>query len=430
MLPSLWTHADYADVARFCLQAGKHAVALEACEIGLRLRPGDAMLLVRRAQAYDALGDFDGAIAGCEAALALEPSPAVASLAAGVLTLALQSRGRTADALRAARRAIAAVPHALEARCAYGNVLAWSGDLIAAWPELECHWLDERRYVRERFGRAEWNGEDLSGRHVLIVHHQGLGDMIQMARYLPFVRERAAHVTLECPPALMPLVRDVPGVDALVPTGRAVAGAADVVVRMMTLPRLLNERGTMRGHAAPYVRVPPAYTQRWHGRADCGDALRVGLAWAGNPSHKRDRVRSIPLAACAPWSEMFGVAWTSLQVGPAANDATVAPFPLARFDTRIRDLADTAALIVQLDLVIAVDTAVAHLAGALGKPVWLLLPQRPDWRWPWAGETTHWYPSMRIFRARDASWTGVVDGVAASLRQWTQVAKRIFADRV
>jgi hypothetical protein len=154
---------------------------------------------------------------------------------------------------------------------------------------------------------------------------------------------------------------------------------------MMTLPRLLDERGMMRRNAAPYLRVPPAYARPWHGRAECGDALRIGLAWAGNPFHKRDRVRSIPLAECAPWSELFGIAWTSLQIGPAANDAVGAAIQLARFDTRIRDLADTAALIAQLGVVIAVDTAVAHLAAALGKPVWLLLPQRPDWRWPWAG---------------------------------------------
>jgi hypothetical protein len=199
---------------------------------------------------------------------------------------------------------------------------------------------------------------------------------------------------------------------------------------MMTLPRLLDERGMMRRNAAPYLRVPPAYARPWHGRAECGDALRIGLAWAGNPFHKRDRVRSIPLAECAPWSELFGIAWTSLQIGPAANDAVGAAIQLARFGTRIRDLADTAALIAQLGVVIAVDTAVAHLAAALGKPVWLLLPQRPDWRWPWAGEATHWYPSMRIFRARDASWAGVVAAVTGSLRQWTHVPKRIFADRV
>jgi tetratricopeptide (TPR) repeat protein len=430
MLPALWRHVDYDDVARFCLEAGKQSVALEACEIGLRLRPGDPLLLVRRAQAYDALGDFDRAIADCEAALALGAPPAAAALAAGLQTLALQSCGRPADALRTARRAIAAAPHALEAHRALGNVLAWNGDLAAAWPELECHWLDERRYVRERFGRAEWNGEDLIGRRVLVAHHQGLGDLIQMARYLPFLRERAAHVTLECPPALMPLLRAFPGVDTLVPKGFVATPDVDVVTRVMALPRLLNERGTMRPNAAPYLRVPPAYSKRWHGLADSGDALRVGLAWAGNPFHKRDRVRSIPLAVCAPWSEIFGIAWSSLQIGPAANDAATAAFQLARFDTRIRDMADTAALIAQLDLVIAVDTAVAHLAGALGKPVWLLLPQRPDWRWPWAGAATHWYPTMRIFRARDVSWTAVVADVAASLRQWTQVPKRICADRV
>ena len=428
MVSSLWRHIDYADVARFCSTAGRHTVALDACAIGMRLHGRTPELLVRRAQANDALGRFDLAIAECVEALKAAPAPAVAAVAAATLTLALESAGSTRAALDTARLTIADTPDAIEPHCAYGDVLARHGDWAAAWPELECHWLSERASMRKRFGYDEWNGEDLTGKRVVVVHAQGLGDLVQMARYLPRLRARCAHLTLECPPPLAPLLSAVPGVDAIAAPGSMTADDADAFARAMTLPRLFAERGDTR--IAPYLRVPALQRERWRGRIKRDGRARVGFVWAGNPFHVRDRLRSLPLEACAPFAAIPDIAWTSLQIGPNAGDAQRAPFELERHDDAIRDLADTAAIIVQLDLVIAVDTAVAHLAGALGKPVWLVLAHRPDWRWSHAAETTPWYRSMRLFHAREPGWPGVIADVSRSLAAWSERVERISADTV
>jgi hypothetical protein len=428
MVPSLWWSIDYSDLARFCSAAGKHIVALQACDIGMRMHGRDPMLLVRRAQALDGLGRLESAIACCAEALRLNPEPSVTALAGAVLALALERQGSPRAALDAAAIAVAADPASVEAHCALGNVLAWHGDWERAWPELECHWLEERAEMRERFGGDEWNGESLAGRRVVAVHGQGLGDLIQMARYLPLLRARCAHLTLECPAALAPLLCDVPGLDAMVVSGATQARDVDSFVRVMSLPRLFGERVT--SYRAPYLRVPLEASTRWEALRRNDSRLRVGLAWAGNPFHRRNLIRSIALDVCAPFASIPGIAWTSLQIGPNADDAIGAALPLERFDAQLCDMADTAALIGQLDLVIAVDTGVAHLAGALGATVWLMLPQRPDWRWPCSGATTPWYRSMRLFHAGPAGWPGIIADVSRTLRESLLRAQPFSADRV
>lgn len=411
----LWQCVDYDDLARFFVAGGKYASAITACNIGLGLQGDDAALLVRRAEAHDALENYGAAIADCRQALRLSPPARIASLAEMTLALALESIDQTATALDAARTAIALAPDERLPHCAYANLLGWHGELTAAWPEIECHWIEERAAFQRRFQTMEWNGENIIGRRVLVVHAQGLGDMIQMARYLPRLRARAAHVTLECLSTLEPLFRTLPGVDLIARPGSVEPDAFDVFVRMMSLPRLLGETGSPEGNA-PYLRVPAEHMARWRSPASVDGALRVGLVWAGNPFHPLDRWRSLSLTDCAPLREVRGVRWTSLQVGPRADEAAGSGHWLERCDGAIADFADTAAIIAQLDLVIAVDTAVAHLAGALGAPVWLLLRPRPDWRWLRKEELTPWYRSMRLFHARRRAWSGVIEEVALRLR--------------
>jgi len=405
MLQSLSEQIDYADVARFCSAAGKHTAAMEACVLGLGLLPGDPLLLVRCAEAHDGLGEYEQAIAAARAALDAKPAPAIAAAAGTALALALESSGAFAAAREAALAAVTAAPDDRAAHAVLGSLLAWHGELAAAWPELECHWLDERIALGRRFARPEWSGDDIAGRRVAVVHGQGLGDMIQMTRYLPRLRERGAHVTLECPPSLERLLRGAPGIDALAPRDSLTEDDFDVHVRLMSLPRLLG--GELPSGAA-HLRVPP--------RTNHGTALRVGLAWAGNPFHEFDRVRSLPLEMCAPWAQIPGIRWTSLQIGPRSDDASRSPLALERHDETIGDFADTAAIIAQLDLVISVDTAVAHLAGMLGAPVWLMLGPRGDWRWLRSSESTPWYPTMRMIRATKPAWDGVIVDVGRRLR--------------
>jgi len=251
-----------------------------------------------------------------------------------------------------------------------------------------------------------------------VARRQGVGDLVQMLRYVPRVRERCAEVILEGPPAATALVRGLPGVSAVFANGTTPRERFDGFARLMTLARLCGEDGTPGRTAVPYLHADPARIAAWAPRLGARDGtLRSGLVWAGNPLHPNDRRRSIALEDLAPLGAVGGVRWLSLQAGPHAADPVPAGLTLERPAAELADWSDTAAVIAQLDLVVTVDTAVAHLAGALGVPVWLLLPWRPDWRWSRAAPTTPWYPSMRLFHANEPSWSAVVAEACAELRR-------------
>jgi tetratricopeptide (TPR) repeat protein len=408
---------NFVEAARFCNAGGAYATTIDAVRLGLAADPRNPMLYVYRACAYDEFGRSAEAIADCEAALTLDPCGDAGVLALITLALVRERIGESEAAFAAARAAISHDPTGRESHAVLGTLLAWHGAYIAAWPELECHWIRERISFMQRFPATnEWAGEDIAGRRLLLVHGQGLGDMLQMLRYVPHLRERGATVELEYPEPMRDLVRTVSGVDAFVPNGTRASGEFDVYARLMSLPRLSGEDGLARIAAVPYLGIDAERRAAWECRLGARDErLRVGLVWAGNPAHENDRRRSIPLAAFAPLAAIPEMRWVSLQIGARANDAAPAGLALERFDDGITDLADTAALVSQLDLVIAADTGVAHLAGALGVPVWLALPWRPDWRWSPTAATSPWYPSMRLFHASDPSWALAIATLASEL---------------
>jgi len=414
----MWKALDYVDAARFCNAHGAHATTIDAVRIGLTLHPDNPMLYVYRAAAYDEFGRSAEAVADCEAAIRLDPQGHAAVLALITLALVRERLGDRAGALEAATRAIAVEPNDREAHACLGTILAWHGEYRAAWPELECHWLPERLQFRQRFpDLTEWNGESLDGQRLLLVHHQGLGDLIQMLRYVPRLRERAAEVLLECPPAMIELLRPFPGVAETFPFDGAPRARFDTFARVMTLARLCGEDGAPGRSGVPYLVADAARKQRWASQLAAPPGVRrVGIAWAGNPAHENDRRRSIPLAAFAPLAAVPNVQYTSLQVGARAGDPAPPGLALLRPAAEIADMADTAAIVAQLDLVISADTSVAHLAGALGVPVWLVLPWRPDWRWSPTADATPWYPTMRLFHAAEPAFDGVVAAVADALR--------------
>ena len=301
----MWKALDYADIARFCNANGGHATTIDACRIGLSLDPDNAMLYVYRACAYDELGKLTEAVADCEAALRLAPRGPAAVYALITLALVRERLGEHGAAVDAALQAIALEPADREAHAVLGTLLAWHGDYPAAWPELECHWLDERIAFRQRFpDLAEWNGEPIDGRRLLIVHGQGLGDLLQMLRYVPRLRERCAEVLLECPAALHGLVRAFPGVTETFATGTAPRERFDVFARAMSLARLCGEDGTPGRSGVPYIGADAARCSAFAERigATDGKRLRTGIAWAGNPSHPNDRRRTIALDAFAPFA--------------------------------------------------------------------------------------------------------------------------------
>ena len=267
----------------------------------------------------------------------------------------------------------------------------------------------------------EWDGSPLDGRTVLVHAEQGIGDLVHFVRYAPLVRARgAARLVLECPPNAVELLRGAPGIDEVIAAGEPLP-RVDVHAYLMSMPHYFDTTLATIPADVPYLTAASA-----NGGALVrmrGSGVRVGIVWAGNPSHQRDRTRSMPLSTLAPLFSVPGVTFYSLQRDAAASQLQA--LRNARPDANIVDLApelpgltDMASAIAAMDLVITVDTAVAHLAGALGTPTWVLLSNFPDWRWMLGRDDSPWYPSMRLVRqpAFD-SWGPVIDAVVRALDQ-------------
>jgi hypothetical protein len=247
-----------------------------------------------------------------------------------------------------------------------------------------------------------WNGEVLPGQRLLIWAEQGLGDTLQFARYARLLARAGADVVLEVQPSLERLVREsLPDVEVIA-YGQSIPDH-DAQVPLLSLPLILGTRLGSIPADVPYLSADPERVRAWAERlGPPGGMRRVGLVWAGNREHKNDRRRSLEPDLLRPLAELPSIEWLRVQPG-----ATPRP-PLEMVDrtAELADFADTAALLMQLDLVITVDTSVAHLAGALGRPVWIMLPYEPDWRWLLERTESPWYPTARLFRqARPGDWS-------------------------
>jgi hypothetical protein len=290
------------------------------------------------------------------------------------------------------------------------------GNFREGWEEYEARWDTESfGAVKRSFSQPLWRGEPLAGESILLHAEQGFGDTMQFVRYVPLVASRGGQVVLEIQPRLRRLLGNLPG-------------AAKVIVRgeelpefswhcpLLSLPLAFDTRLANIPAKVPYLYPGEMEVQKWSRRLQ-GDGLRVGLAWAGNPNHVREGERSIPLEQLAPLMQVAGTTFYSLQKGPATAQIHKLPgIRLIDLDSQQNDFADTAAIIANLDLVITVDTAVAHLAGAMGKPVWVLLHHVPDWRWLLHRDDSPWYPAARLFRQTIAKdWTSVIGRVRMEL---------------
>jgi tetratricopeptide (TPR) repeat protein len=261
-----------------------------------------------------------------------------------------------------------------------------------------------------------WDGADLHGRHIVVWCEQGMGDNLMMLRYLPLLRARgAARISALCPPPLASTMATLAD-EVLDDTVTALPPGVDCYCPSMSLPYAFGTRPDTIPRAVPYLPLPAGRLQRWSASLASVPGLKVGLAWAGNQALPRDALRSVALRQLAPLMAADGVSWISLQKGDAADDLTGYGWRILDWAYHCQDLLDTAALIEQLDLVLTVDTAVAHLAGALGKPVWMMSRYEGEWRWLRGRADTPWYPSMRIFSQPAAGdWASVVAAVAQAL---------------
>jgi len=398
-------------------QAFLHQQRLEeasACfHQALSLKPASAEAYCSLALLLDRLGKPEEAVRSCEQALRLKPDLPEAHCALGD---ALRELGRVEEAARSYEEAIRHKPDHAFAHFGRGLIRLLQGDFEHGWPEYEWRW--QRPDVPPRdFSQPLWDGSPLNGRTILLHTEQGLGDTLHFVRYAPLVRQRGGAVVMEGQAAMYPLLTTCPGIDRLVTQGSPLP-AFDTHAPLVSLPFLFGTTLDTIPAIVPYLSADPERKQRWQNELSRVQGLKMGIAWQGNPTHPSDRQRSIPLARFAALGELPGVQLCSLQKGPGTEQlAEVADrFPLIDLGSRFEDFADTAAALASLDLIVTIDSAVAHCAGALGLPVWVLLPFAPDWRWLLNREDSPWYPTMRLFRQPGPGrWDDVFERVTAAL---------------
>ncbi|MGE0255096.1 MAG: tetratricopeptide repeat protein [Alphaproteobacteria bacterium] len=331
---------------------------------------------------------------------------------------ALGWSGRPREAETAARRALALTPNDAEAHLALAHALLLGGDLVAGFTEYEWRWRTGKLadWGPDLTRVPRWSGEPFPGRTLLIRAEQGLGDTLQFCRFARQAAARGGTVVLEVQPRLVPLLATLDAKIVVRPL-RAAGPAADLCAPLLGLPALLGVTLADLPGPMPYLAADPARAADLRGTLTAGGKLAVGIAWAGNPEHAMDRARSVELRRLAPLFAVEGVRWVSLQTGPRSDEAFgLPPDSETAMAPLLRDFADTAALAAACDLVVSVDSAVLHLAGALGRPAWALLPAATEWRWLAGRDDTPWYPTMRLFRqARATDWAGVATAAAAEL---------------
>lgn len=402
----------------------------------IRCRPGlpqphNNLGCVLRAQ-----GRHDEAMAVFADALSLAPDMAEVHYNLGTT---FAHAGRHDDAERAYRRALELRADYGDARFGLATLLLGLGRFEEGWRRYESRYEQTafvHRRTREVLRCAQWQGEPLAGKTLLVWQEDGLGDMLQFSRYFAeFQARHAARVVFACQPALHRLMATVDGVDAVLDHETAMAQAAqfDYWTSLLSAPM---HTGTTLDTIPPPVRLAPgpASVARWRARLDVLPAgPRVGLVWKGNPKHHNDAHRSLPsLALLTPLWSVPGVNFVSLQKGQGEDEARQPPggLPLLHLGSELDDFADTAAIVAQLDLVVCVDTSTAHLAASLGKPCWVLLPnQDVDWRWMHGRDDSPWYPgTVRLFRrGRDESWIQMAERVRAAFAAHF-AAGRVTAD--
>lgn len=407
--------------------------ALDFYQYALAVQPDHVASHFNLGIAYRSLGRLTEALPCFERAITLQPNHIHALQNLGATHFEL---GQLAEAEGYYLRALKIKPDQPEVHYNLALSALAQGNYATGWPAFEWRWqgAETARQQQRPFAQPQWRGEDIRGKTILLHAEQGLGDTLQFIRYAPLVAQRGARVIVECQPALVRLLQaSMPTIAQVIAAGEPLPDFA-YHCPLMSLPGAF---GTLLDNVpaqVPYLNVDPMCVQPWQQRLASlphPHALKVGLVWAGNPREYSlrlrliDQRRSLHLQQLSPLADCRDIAWISLQIGAAAQEARQPPtgMQLHDFTAHIHDFADTAALVDQLDLVISVDTSVAHLAGALNKPVWLLSRFDACWRWLRVRDDSPWYPSMRIFRQPSpGEWGPVLEQVATRLNSFKKTA--------
>ena len=408
---------SYSKLATLLVEEQKPEQALSISDAGLKICGIYPGILGSRAMALRALGRCHEALESLRRAEALLPQDASTMInLAGVLL----DLGNLPEARTCLERACVADPEDPAAHYNLGLALLLGGNYKEGFREYEARWnIRQTAGPSPNIPQPLWDGSDLNGRRILLHTEQGAGDAIQFVRYLDFVRARGGKAILLAPPSLGRLLNWLPDCEVVTPD--APLPVAAVRCPLLSLPRLA---GTDKETIPPPAQfaVPEEMKQKWSMKLGPATGTKVGIVWAGNPTHKNDRNRSFACRLFSPLLDIPNVHWFSLQVGQATAQLAEPRLQqmIRNLAPELTDYAETAAAISQFDLVITADTSVAHLAGSLGTPVWMLPPFAPDWRWLLQRNDSPWYPSMRLFRQPVAGdWDTVIQAVAVALRQLT-----------
>jgi tetratricopeptide (TPR) repeat protein len=430
-------------------EVGQLAEAVESYGRALAIKPDDAEAHNNLGNVFRSLGRMDDAVSCLRRAVQLRPDYADAEFNLG---MALQESGLLSEAIVRYQRALRLDPrHAsamnnlgtayqedgqfrLAADCyrqavaqdaliagAHSNLatlLLMTGDFQAGWLEYEWRWKTGE-FARREFPLPRWNGEPIKGRTVFLWAEQGYGDTIQFIRYARLVKELGAKVVLECQEPLLKVLAGCSGVSRMIAPGRA--AVFDVHAPLLSLPGIFGTSMETIPADVPYVFAEPGLIELWRERLRYASGFRIGINWAGRADTAQRKQRDIPIEHFAALAELPGVRLISLQKGSGdpslALRACVVDFG-DELDTQHGAFMDTAAIMMNLDLVITSDTSVAHLAGALGVPVWVALPFVRDWRWMLERSDSPWYPTMRLFRQKSrGDWAGVFQEIETALRE-------------
>lgn len=410
-----------ANLAYIAEQSGKFNEAETHYLRALELLPDNIQIYVNLSAFYLNQRRLDEAENLLLAALRISTQSAAVWTNWGVLHACKQNDDLAESAYRIA---LSINPDSVKAQFNLSYVLLRHGRMKEAWPYYEAR--EQIQHLKRFFTCPAWQGESLQGKSIIVGFEAGHGDMIQFCRYVPLLKQLGAReVTLVCHPGLFRLFGSLQGVDRLYSIDDEVSPDRwDFWIAMMSLPMRFQTTLENIPNQIPYLTVQASLIERWRSMIErCGNGRKVGLVWQGNQRFESDKERSLASLECfSLLSSVSEIAWVSLQKGAGEMQVNRPPegmSVLAIYDL-IQDFADTAAAIMHLDLVITVDTAVAHLAGSLGKPCWLLLRHyRPDWRWLVNRNDSPWYPSMRLFRQGvDENWSSVLEQVKDGLIEW------------
>ena len=393
---------------------GQPSEAVDSYQRALQLNPNYPEAHVNLGIVQETLERQSDAVASYQQALCLKPNYREALINLGS---ALREQGKLEEAMASFQQALRHRPDDAEAH--WNRALLWLllGNFEQGWPEYEWRWKC-KHISPHPLSELFWDGSRLDGRTILLDAEQGLGDTLQFIRYATQVQERGGRVIARCQPPLRRLLATCPGIDQVIAQGESLP-ELDVVAPLMSLPALFGTTLESLPAEIPYLFVDAALETRWRQELGMVHAFKVGIAWQGNRSHHKDRHRSIPLARFEPLSQLTGVQLFSLQTGPRAEQLqeVIERFSVIDLGAKVNDFMDTAAIMKNLDLIITVDTSIAHLAGALGVPAWVAVPFAPDWRWLLEREDSPWYPTLRLFRQqRRLDWDDVFGKMTRALQ--------------